>query len=46
MKDIFKRIKLPKENVVLLSINSKVSNFEHPLKEEDDIVFYPPVEDG
>lgn len=44
--DIFKIIDLPKENVALITINGKVCNLESILKENDRVVFYPPIGGG
>jgi len=43
ISDCANQLSIPKEQIVLIIVNKKVSNFDFELRDGDRVVFYPPI---
>lgn len=46
VSDIVNQLVIPKEYIALVIVNKKVSGLDFELKDEDKVVFYPPIGGG
>jgi molybdopterin converting factor small subunit len=46
ISDVVNQLSIPKEYIALVTINKKTSNLNSGLKDNDKVVFYPPIGGG